>query len=129
MQGNIVDRRRVVAIVDEACFELFDREGCIQHPRLGRGSVLGDCRYRAGAGKGTGAQTGIKHIADSVAQYIEADDYQKDHQARHDGNMWCREHLRAAFTEHRAKISLWRLRTKTQKAEASRFKDHPACRG
>ncbi len=116
----------IAAIIDKPGLKFLNGQSCIQHLGFRGGSVSGDCCYRTGAGQSAGAQTGVKHIADTIAQYIEADDDEKDHQAGHDGNMGCCEHLSTAFAQHRAEIGLRRLRAKAQKTQTRCFKDHPA---
>ncbi len=80
------------------------------------------------ARKAAGLQLRIEHVAQAVADEIDADRQSEDDEARNGRHM--RRHLDqiAALAEHAAEIGLRRLRAEPEEAQARRLEDHPADR-
>ena len=102
----------------------------------GRGCAGRELAPALGGGRGVGLGEGtrksarlelrIEHVAQAVADEIDADGEEEDDDAGNGRHM--RRHLDevAPIAEHAAEIGLRRLRAEPEEAQARRFEDHPA---
>ncbi len=75
------------------------------------------------------AQARIEQVAQRIADQVDTDHQQQDHQPRQHGDPWIGGQELPALAEHRAEVSVRWLRPQAEKAQARGLQHHPAERG